>query len=177
MKRTKNEVVSWFSLSTSVKELYRASETQAGWCSASRSLSDCVEETYREGIRWSTVRLVLNCVFPCWASAVSLLLEIMPVWVLSYVFSFCQLAVFAAIISQFISTVISQPNYPTKITEEMYPLCVLLLSSGGWCLYLQPASAKTGRGDPNAPERECRPLGRQQGVGGVWSQCLLQNLF
>lgn len=83
----------------------------------------------------------------------------MPVWVLSYVFSFCQLAVFAAIISQFISTVISQPNYPTKITEEMYPLCVLLLSSGGWCLYLQPASAKTGRGDPNAPERECRPLG------------------
>lgn len=98
---------------------------------------------------------------------VSLLLEIMPVWVLSYVFSFCQLAVFAAIISQFISTVISQPNYPTKITEEMYPLCVLLLSSGGWCLYLQPASAKTGRGDPNAPERECRPFGGSR----EWAGC------
>lgn len=113
------------------------------------------------------MRLVLNCVFPCWASAVPLLLEIMPVWVLSYVFSFCQLAVFAAIISQFISAVISQPNYPTKISEEMYPLCVLSLSSGGWCLYLQPASAETGRGDPKASERECRPLGGSR----QWAGC------
>lgn len=75
--------------------------------------------------------LVPNCVSFYRATALSLLLEIMPEWVRSYIFSpFCQLAGFAAIISQFISTVSSQPNYPTKITEEMYPLCVLLLSTG-----------------------------------------------
>lgn len=100
------------------------------------------------------------------ASAVSLLEGIKPVWVLSYIFSFCQLAVFAGIISQFISTVISQPNYPTKITEEMFPLCVLLLSTDCWCLYLQPTSVKTGRGRYKLLQRE--NVGHSAAAGSRW---------